>query len=210
MYQTKKLIRLRASEGYFHLNTETDELKYYVENDLQGNIKPAKLKEKSFNNPWISQHLYVVSEEWINDGDWCLEVNITNKPLQIFQAQEFDIIDQRHLDSKFLKIIATTDQTKNIPLISHDFIELYCKKKEINEVKVEYELDWYINGLYTSPNGYILKKDENNCIITKVEGDKYSKQEVMQMLYDCSGFLAHKADVILNGNDLDEWIKQNL
>jgi hypothetical protein len=38
----------------------------------------------------------------------------------------------------------------------------------------------------------------------------YSKIELSMKLYECLGYIAKKHNIFINGNDLDNWIKQNL
>lgn len=38
----------------------------------------------------------------------------------------------------------------------------------------------------------------------------YSKEDLKIKIYECLGYFAHKHNIIINGNDLDNWFKENI
>jgi hypothetical protein len=78
----------------------------------------------------VFQHLYILSDEEIKEGDWYY--NNTGRAIEYL----------KHLlpsDGKYCKkIIATTDPELNCPQIPQHIIEAYVKKP-FDEVEVEYE-----------------------------------------------------------------------
>lgn len=115
------------------------------------------------------QHLYITSDEEIEDGDWYLWYDGNKYSLRKY-------VNCKNLpgntsDSGF-KIIATTDTSLELPLISQQFIEKYIeeynKGNVIKEVLVEYE--GYVQSTtweYDEPEGYRVKINSNNTINIK-------------------------------------------
>ena len=105
------------------------------------------------NNPLIEKelchyHLYILSDEEIKEGDWCIETNINspnyNKPF-IAHNEENYINSVRACNNyqSVKKIIASTDKSLNLPEPSPSFIQKYIeewnKGNRISEVNVLYE-----------------------------------------------------------------------
>src|SRR5690606_13273419 len=92
------------------------------------NSKNYKFSFRQGNN-YQPQHLYIISNEEIKDGDWFYSPKV-NKIL-------------RNLFNKFeqgdKKIIATTDSSLGLPTPSNSFIKKYCELGGIDEILVEYK-----------------------------------------------------------------------
>src|SRR5690606_18946949 len=118
-------------------------------------------------NNAIFQHLYILSNEEIKEGDWCiLDLGIFNKPVKVISVREDNPIFKVKIDGgiarleKLRKIIATTDSSLNeqdrfngksweklLPRPSNEFLKKYCELGGIDEVLVEYEEDTYSTGI---------------------------------------------------------------
>lgn len=106
------------------------------------------------------QHLYIISDDKIEEGDWCLFFWDGNKEGELGQIgsepQQYFPENGHTLNKNLRKIIATTDSElklpydgktpiskdwngKQLPQIPQKFIEEYCRKGGIDEVDVEYE-----------------------------------------------------------------------
>ena len=84
---------------------------------------------------WRSpQHLYIISDDKIEEGDWVIETSNSNA---LEQFADYSL-NQKSMGCK--KIIATTDSKLKLPQIPQSFIEEYCRKGGIDEVDVEYEV----------------------------------------------------------------------
>lgn len=117
------------------------------------------------------QHIYILSDEDIKEGDWYIHFNTYTKESSLFKSDDKfnegnnpNIIDKRDFVYEYWnkKIIATTDTSlkihhfnkgvfKNLeyllPQPSQEFIEKYIeeynKGNVISSVEVEYEVDKY-------------------------------------------------------------------
>lgn len=155
----------------------------------------SAISKRYKNNPKRKQHLYILSDEGIQDGDWCYN-KITK---QITQAKT-----HYYGNFNWVKIIATTDASlmkqdyfndgrkagmEQVPQIPQSFIEEYIseynKDNQIKEVMVEYNFREWLAGEVGDneiwANEEILKLSKDNTItITKVK-DSYSKEEVEKL-----------------------------
>jgi hypothetical protein len=179
-------------------------------------------------------HLYIVTEEEIKEGDWFLQDNRALKHcgnsvsmIACFKDQ-FGKIHTYHSVIRY-KIIATTDpklkvkvdpkngydfrkDVKLLPQPSQSFIKEYCDKGEIEEVEIEVEqpsfhIDSDIDEEDYNPK---IKVNPDNTINIKPIKDSWTREEVSNKLYECLGFFAHKHDIFIDGRDITKWIKENL
>lgn len=180
-----------------------------------------KLIEQKFIEYFLPQHLYFLSGDEIQEGDWYISLNA-------------DYIDYPKLYSKTSgklydnckKIIATTDESLNylegsnntklwlIPKPSDSFIKKYIEEynagRQITKVlveycKIEYQKEFNSMGLTTDVQ---LKVDSDNTVtITKLK-DSYSREEVEKLCIDAlwSGFTRDS----LSKSEARNWIKENL
>ena len=151
------------------------------------------------------QHLYVISDDEIQIGDWCYSKrNIIGK---------FGSFENSYED-ECKKVIATTDpkiindfstpETLFVPSIPQSFIEEYCKSNgEINTVKVEYieyittcdecnhihdynamRCDSCNCEIIMGATKYVNKlklTNDNEIIISKIK-DSWTKEEIFELL----------------------------
>ena len=145
---------------------------------------------KRILNSYIAQHLYIISDDEIKEGDWCYDLK-NNCTLQAKSSYE---------GMRIKKIIATTDPLLKIeingnrgnllPDVSFDinlpqpsqqfiekYIEAYNKGQQITECLVEYEEIYPEHFTYNPSENIItrLKVDKNNTITIKKVKDSYSR-----------------------------------
>ena len=125
------------------------QLHYWVEE-----TEPISIKSE------IGQHLYLVSDEEIKEGDWFVSLKIKG----IYKANPENVKTLSNYKVEYIhKIIATTDKSLGLPLVNHDFIEAYVKAEgNINEVMVEYE---YGRAYIGQPFLDLIPTLDNNTII---------------------------------------------
>ena len=155
------------------------------------------------NNLAIPQHLYFISDEKLKDGEWCYESKM--KGNKIF---EYDSSNIWHKGA--YKIVATTDKSLvfisnngrieyNLPQIPQEFIENYCEVGGVDEVEIEYELN------YDEHPELICNPTESIVHFIK---DSWSREEVEKLIesavHDFAGMNTYDYD------NLNRWIKDNL
>jgi hypothetical protein len=177
------------------------------------------------------QHLYIVDDSEIKDGDWFIfknnlyKCNSTDEDLVYFYNQEQDEIERYINDCK--KIIATTDpklinQNGNMMYKSDEcdaaqpsqqFIKEYCEKGGIDKVMVGYErlpldkMTILSGNPYYEPQ-YELKINPDNTINIFPIKESWSREEVEKLLKGL--YASFAAYPIMNLDLRDNWIKQNL
>ncbi len=182
---------------------------------------------ESIDGESANQHLYILSNEEIQEGDW-----VYNENIGIFQ-----ILSDSEPISDCKKVIASTSSLKirdsfkvsslestysNLPTISRDFIEEYVKEfnkgNQITEVMVEYEeilTDKILTSHTTGTEYYERKKvlklnNQNEISISKVETKMYSRKEVIELCKSSYEAGSNHSDGIYSPIDLNDWIKENL
>ena len=158
--------------------------------------------DSNIRTPTQLQHLYIISDDEIKEGDWyyCKRLN---KIFQAIKGITYNIEGNEH------KIIATTDESLNLPQPSKQFIQKYIeeynKGNVITDVLVEYE-NVYIDAFGTKivqhkkdSNSYlkqctfinsILKVNpKDNTITIKKTKENYTKEEVIRLLERYISFL---------------------
>lgn len=165
-------------------------------------------------------HLYIISDEEIKEHDWVLIKN--NTIFQNLHGQIGSVIgDANYLKNNCKKIIATTDtdlkiktkydthiSIKSLSQIPQQFIEQYIteynKGNIINDVLVEYDVEWI------NPNSKYdkLKINQDNTINIKTVKDSFSRNEILSFIgkMRVQGIIEFKVDA----TKFDKWIEQNL
>mgnify|MGYP003328080622 CR=1 FL=1 len=213
---------------------EKAELSYYGQIALLENGRLHKAVHKS--PLYKLQHLYILSNDEIKEGDWCIMLdslgNVFSNP------QQYTDPKTQHLNKRLRKIIATTDESlklnkplfaeKNkepewliLPQPSQSFIEKYVeeynKDNVIIDVMVEYELNEELaivqiqEGIDRVPTAYILKiNPKNNTIIIKKVKDSWNKEEIIDLIQSkINDYQKEGASYGILFN-LRDWIKENL
>jgi hypothetical protein len=104
---------------------------------------------------YINNHLYFLSDEKIEIGDWILS-GVNSDSLQPKQVTSQTLIDDLFPWEK--KIVATTDPQLGLPRPSNEFLKKYCELGGVSSVLVDYTckaIDCKINC-----------NNNNNCAAT--------------------------------------------
>ena len=95
----------------------------------------------------ISNHFYVLSDDEIKVGDWTLtnpKGNNESRPFKVDNGgtcTSIEYANERYKSYNYLKVIASTDPSLNLPSPSKAFIQKYCNKGGIDEVMVDLFVD---------------------------------------------------------------------
>ena len=180
---------------------------------------------------WSPQHLYLVSDDEIKEGDWFHSTGDGSLRGIIF-CDNYKLRDEANKHGVCKKVIASTDQIVNpkkvngdpseftlLPHFSEDFIKAYVKANGIDEVMVEYVNS--VNGTF-SPTQMTIEEgkfiphivDINEVVISMVEEKMYSAEEVegklKELLLDITDNEALLYHYDGDYRDFKEWIKENL
>lgn len=167
-----------------------------------------------YDSHFTNQHLYILSDEEIKEGDWCYGMD------GIFQYKGKINLPDIELPKK---ITATTNKSIILPdrfpsfiylprpsqSFIEKFVEEYNKGNVITEVMVEYETKHAeCVRLRCECGGYDydeLKINPNNTINIINSKERWSREEVVELLYKHTEYmLSGKKDT------LDKWIEENL
>ena len=187
-----------------------------------------RLVTKGYINSQKKQHLYILSDDEIKEGDWFIYGNNesgyhldTKAP---DTSQRFGVNTNRSINNP-KKVIASTDLSllkpgagafnskACLPQPSEQFLTQYVKAynnaKPIEEVEVEYELcetyrmDECNSRFHCCENPMKLKISSNNTINIKLVKDTWTKEEVINLLYKTKASL-------FTPEEMDKWIEENL
>ena len=159
------------------------------------NLKTLSLAQgnhKGTENTIIPQHLYILSNEEIKEGDWYID-DINTIRQSITSDKDYWAVRQ-----DYKKIIATTNTSLYVPITQDKpfdelpqpsdsfikkYIEEYNKGNVITKVLVEYEIGKSYSGNSGLEVKQWLKVDSNNTItIKKVEPELYTREQVEQYI----------------------------
>lgn len=169
---------------------------------------------KEFNDFWKPQHLYIISDDEIKEGNWFIgETGIVKRANKIGKnnAQIHTSDGYVYFKHKSKKIVATTDeslqnrvewtdkgtakersyQIEGLPSIPESFIQTYIKtyneSKPITEVDLEMEehQDYIWNDEGDTHSLSIKTRPDNTVIIH--QSKIYSKEDIITFL--CDNFL---------------------
>jgi len=169
MYKKHKIIML-PEDKVSHITLETKSNKLW------------KSSHGAFaNDGYINQHLYIISDEEIKEGDQFLH-NIGEKSIHIYSkiAHKDFLCKEKIIASTNSNLLLPTidfkdwnGKTRNLLTLSKEFISLYIEEYNkgniIEEVEVEYEDKLhYENTIYKDSNKQTLKLNSNNEINVKL------------------------------------------
>ena len=165
---------------------------------LVRNDKPSilMLKEHSpfaTNETHTYQNIYILSDEEIKDGDWCIDIN-SNQPFQCLRNQKDGVYEWKdgnswaRLHKNCKKIILTTDQdliADGVQPIDDDFLEWFTKNTSCEEVKVYYDLFEFEKDSTSKNYKIIIPKTEskfensieNTINFMNIANSMFSKKE---------------------------------
>lgn len=202
-----RVVRL-ATKGLSNIaiGNETGRLLYF----------PAKgVTNELHNNKIQTQHLYILSDEEIKEGDYFMNTGtpVLSEPASL---KDCTYIKQNNLVS-LKKIIVSTDQSLGLPRPSGSFIKKYCELGGIDEVLVEYittvaelgSIEPYRSHPEDLPNyisNPILKVAPDNTITIKAIKDSWTREEVKDLIKKYS----RDTHGIYHSPDMNNWIKENL
>jgi hypothetical protein len=218
-----QVIMLPASKSHLWNNISynngkiIDQSLFYNSNEIKEIINYKGLQIKP-------QHLYILSNDEIKEGDWCVKMS-TNSVLFVDCEDNEKLANE--LSFNYKKIIATTDNFLGyvhqgamsqrfftLPQPSQGFIEKYVKMytqgNPITEVLVEYQNRYEGE---TGPTRFLgcfprINPKDNTITIHPVK-DSWSREEVIELLREVhyleKGFSKSQTKAIL-----DKWIKENL
>ena len=185
------------------------------------------------DNSMLPQHLYILSDDEIKEGDWFIAENrpqqcidILDKMIHFRDKRGFRIVPYK--GSR--KIIATTDssirslisydssvedseQYKYLPSIPQSFIDKYVseynKGNTIEEVRVEYEDELTPNRQLSSKNR-IPKINPDNTINIKSIKDSWTRDEVKHILFLYYDYCMDEYNGSVSEEAMDIIIEENL
>lgn len=188
------------------------------------NNKLCKVDKSTYELSHIkTQHLYIISDDEIKEGDWI--VKLSDNVIIKANSQS----DYRHYIYK--KIIAATDSSllnpniniksplynilgekfKSLPQPSQQFIERYIesynKGEVITDVLVEYQEDrpYKDNEFVVFYDNVKINPKDNTITIKKIK-DNWNREEVVELIKkfnkDCTGQPWFESD--------ENWIEKNL
>jgi hypothetical protein len=232
MKQRKKIIMLPSETGIM----SKCKISYSEDVGLAFNKGDLRMDTDGHKDWWENQHLYILSDEEIKEGDWVLwfwdggQIGVT-EPQKYLGGEQV-------LNNGHKKIIATTDphlfvnageetiarasgfsqtftKKEMLPQIPQHIIEAYVKNP-FDEVEVEYEPSVF--GEYDGEIIYNWDDEENpklnqdgTLAVSLVEEKMYSRDEVEELCRN-SHLLGMKETLpgYPKPETIDEWIKENL
>lgn len=161
------------------------------------------------------QHLYITSDEKIEEGDWMFH-KLDKHPIK------FDGDNSGRFPYGYKKIISSTDKSLNLPQPSQEFIEVFIrewnKDNKIEDVLVEYELNIPENAnkfphfkvevvrcVWEEDYRLKINPKDNTITIRKVK-DSWSREEVISLIKKYSKEACGQPWFDTD----DKWIEENL
>ena len=171
--------------------------------DITGQDKIIAIKTKYLmaHEDYIGHHLYIISDDEIKEGDWVYENNL-NQETQIYQVynrnNELGFFRFRNVwislnrkQNSAKKIIATTDNSLELPQPSQQFIQKYIEEYNkghiITDVLVEYE--YLLDDRAVLPYWNLKINTKDNTITIKKLKETYTKEELCQILEKYTSFI---------------------
>ena len=161
----------------------------------------SEVDTKEDNSIWQPQHLYFISDDEINENDWCIDliaIPMGGKP-KLRKATKDFATDSTWGDNDAKKIIATTNPKLNLPKPSKEFIKEYCEKGGVDKVNVEYSKGEHIPSC-------LLLGNNNEISISPIK-ESWNREEVVELLR-MYGHTAWRKGCI--EREFQDWIKENL
>ena len=171
------------------------------------------------------QHLYIISDEKIKDGNWCIQTN--------YEKTHNELVKYKHCDKGsfiFKKIIASTDRSLSIckdceilpgrcymceshnnpysiSQIPESFIQAYIKAynegKPITEVDLEYDANVLMDDGDDLSNMFKLKTRPDNTVIL-YKSESYDKQDLVDLI---EWFDSYRGESYLSYDIIEDFLK---
>ncbi|TXG86433.1 MAG: hypothetical protein E6R13_00425 [Spirochaetes bacterium] len=212
LFWTSKIEIKRYTEGWFFLNNSSNPNSYAITVPNVENFK--------------HQHLYIISDDEIKEGEWYLSFDIYGKcglPIKADyeKTNEFSL---KPYSNYCKKIIATTDTALELPRLSQQFIEEYIeeynKGNVITDVLVEYEkgLSKPLHESLRDSSPLIFERlkinPKDNTITIKKVKDSWNREEVIELCKQAfidgtyaGGFGPNEKTI---DSETEKWIEENL
>jgi hypothetical protein len=171
-----------------------------------------------YDSPHLTpQHLYILSDDEINDGDWIFvdyyHRTESYKDKGIWRFKKPSCPMPYWGNTRFAKkIIATTDPFLNLPSPSQSFIDKYVeeynKGNKIEYVMVEYDLIRHttpIGTCYEEQDFLKVNSKDNTITIRKIK-DSWNRDEVITLLWNA--FKQGESET--RHKEFENWINNNL
>lgn len=118
----------------------------------------------------IPQHLYLISEEEIKEGDWYYWIS-HSEPMK---CDKRGAIQRKNC----FKIVSTTNKSLGLPLIPESFIKLYVEKQgKIDKVRVQTTRDSWGNNTKCP----VIDSGSGEVIILPIEDKMYTAEDARMM-----------------------------
>ena len=218
LFWTSKIEIERYDEGWFFLNNSSNH------NSCAITIPNVDI--------FKHQHLYIILDDKIKEGDYFLADNRLNttsnkglpnwvlcKCTKVKNSWVYcnEIPDEGHNGDWCKKIIATTDESLNLPQPSKQFIqkfvEEYNKGNIIEDVLVEYGKE-YVDEKDAYGYNKLKINPKNNTITIKKAKDSWTREEVIELCRQAfidgtyaGGFGPNEKTI---DSETEKWIEENL
>jgi hypothetical protein len=165
---------------------------------FNSNIKGLSLRQMATQCN-MHQHLYLVSDREIKEGDWVLATDENH--VRVIAPFQFGFKQGEQ------KVEATTDKSLGLPLIPQSFIEEYVQKQgKIDKVKIQME-NWepkIQSILGPQQDNEYLPKSEQEVIILPIK-DSWNREEVRHIAMKAWGV----GFVYGKDKEFGEWFDKN-
>lgn len=161
----------------------------------------AGVESSIYANSLRPLHIHIISEDEIEDGDWCLMVDDFGNQFLGSEPQQF-LKDKGHTLNKGLrKVVASTNQKLKLPKIPSGFTATFITNHNNGNIITYVALKY----LASSPEVNIIKTDKDNFITVRKINQQLSFVDIKQQLWH------FKRDMLTDSNiSVEDWIKKNL
>jgi len=177
--------------------------------------------ENSYENECKTQHLYIISDKEIKEGNWFVSSKTIHKCTYIIEdtneimcniCDGTGFIQLGIKTNKCHKIIASTNTSLNLPQLSQSFItkyiEEYNKSNIITEVMVEYDEEPTIDG-DSDKYAELHINSKDNTIIIKDAKTNWSKDEIIVLINKFAERFMPHTDKVFVKEAINNWINRN-
>ncbi len=212
-----QVVRLPSKKLGIEIGDITKPTPEYIKNSKGyiDDILGIAVRAFKINSLYVTYFLYVTSDDVIKDGDYFYYSTNRGGGDGVEKADDADVQQQDHW--KYKKVIASTDESLDLPGIPESFLKKYVEENgKIDEILVEFKGYKHLHG----PDDYTLiftpKTREDNTI--KIMSSKtYTRGEAIVLVKKAfaegfgSSSEGHNGECHHEEEELpDEWIEENL